>query len=189
VSVAEHKHAAPAASAVRIAAITVSDTRTEATDAGGRLLRELSAAAGFVVERAVIVPDDPAAVATEVQALVSGGAVQAILLTGGTGLARRDTTVEALAGRFDKTIEGFGELFRWLSFQEIGPAAMLSRACAGVIGGVVVFLLPGSPAAVRLALERLILPELAHVVSQLGGGAAPGASPPHHHGKQPHGQH
>jgi molybdopterin adenylyltransferase len=187
VSVAEHHHAAAAASAVRIVVITVSDTRTEATDEGGRLLRELCAAAGLTVDRSVIVPDDPAAVATEVQAAVAGGVVRAVLLTGGTGLARRDTTVEALVGRFDKTIEGFGELFRWLSFQEIGPAAMLSRACAGVIGGVVVFLLPGSPAAVRLAMERLILPELAHVVSQLGAGHGPGPSAPLHHGKQQHG--
>jgi len=150
-----------------VAVVTVSDTRTEATDEGGRLIRELATAAGFEVASQVILRDEPADVAAHVRRLaageVAGGLVQAILLTGGTGLARRDTTVEALAASFEKTLDGFGELFRMLSFQEMGAAAMLSRATAGTVGSAVVFLMPGSPAAVRLAMERLILPELAHI--------------------------
>ena len=171
-SVAEHKAHTPRRTTVRIAAITVSDTRTEATDEGGRLIGELATAAGFEVVSRVIVRDEPADVAARVKAVVSGGTADAVLLTGGTGISRRDTTVEALAALFDKTLDGFGELFRMLSFAEprVASAAMLSRATAGVVGGVAVFLMPGSPAAVRLAMERLILPELPHMVSQLAHG-------------------
>jgi molybdopterin adenylyltransferase len=179
-----------------VAVVTVSDSRSEATDEGGRLVRDLCAAAGFVVVSRVILRDEPTEVAAHVRTLALGplaevGPVDAVLLTGGTGLSRRDSTVEALAGAFDKTIDGFGELFRVLSFQEIGSAAMLSRATAGTIGRTAVFLMPGSPAGVRLALERLILPELAHLVSQLnrGGGSAPSAQAATHghHGSQRHG--
>jgi molybdenum cofactor biosynthesis protein B len=165
-----HRRKAPSAQEICVAVITVSDTRTEATDEGGRLVIELCRGAGVTVTGKTIVRDEPAEVAAHVKALVAAGGVNAILLTGGTGIARRDTTVEALAALFDKTLDGFGELFRMLSFAEIGAAAMLSRATAGVIAGVAVFLMPGSPAAVRLALGRLILPELGHVVAQLGGG-------------------
>jgi molybdopterin adenylyltransferase len=195
VSVAEHKHHAPPAAQVRVAVVTVSDSRTEATDEGGRLVGELCAAAGFAVVSRIILRDEPAEVAAHVRTLALGpsevGPVDAVLLTGGTGLSRRDSTVEALAGSFEKTIDGFGELFRLLSFQEIGSAAMLSRATAGTIGRSAVFLMPGSPAGVRLALERLILPELAHLVSQLnrGGAAAPGPHPApahEHHGSRQH---
>jgi molybdenum cofactor biosynthesis protein B len=168
----EHKHAEPSGAAIRVAILTVSDTRTEQTDVGGRLIRELCAGAGHTIVSAAIVRDEPAVVAAAVQALVQTGAepggVHAVLLTGGTGIARRDTTVEALAARFDKTLDGFGELFRMLSFAEVGSAAMLSRATAGIMAGVAVFLMPGSPAAVRLAMERLILPELGHILAQLG---------------------
>jgi molybdenum cofactor biosynthesis protein B len=174
VSVAEHKHHAPSPARVRVAVVTVSDTRTEATDEGGRIARDLAGGAGFEVVSKVILRDEPADVAAHVRALA--GRADAILLTGGTGLSSRDTTVEALAASFDKTIDGFGELFRMLSFQEVGPAAMLSRAIAGTMGRAAVFLMPGSPAAVRLALERLILPELPHLVSQL--------SREHSHGSQ-----
>jgi molybdenum cofactor biosynthesis protein B len=166
-SVAEHKRHAPSAEQIRVAVVTVSDTRTEATDEGGRVIRDLAGAAGFQVVSRVILRDEPAEVAAHVRRLAAGegdgGPVQVILLTGGTGLARRDTTVEALAASFDKTLDGFGELFRMLSFQEMGAAAMLSRATAGTVGSAAVFLMPGSPAAVRLAMERLILPELAHI--------------------------
>jgi molybdenum cofactor biosynthesis protein B len=170
-----------------VAVVTVSDSRTEETDEGGRLVRELSTAAGFTVVSKVILRDEPADVAAHVRALAqpSEGAepVQAILLTGGTGLSRRDTTVEALASSFDKTLDGFGELFRMLSYQELGAAAMLSRATAGTIGSTVVFLMPGSPAAVRLALEKLILPELAHIAGQLQRGSK---AHHHDHGSQAH---
>jgi molybdenum cofactor biosynthesis protein B len=169
--VGEHKHGAPSGAAIRIAVITVSDTRTADTDEGGRLVAELCLAAGHSVVSRTILRDEPAQVAAAVQAIADAGpgpdGADAVLLTGGTGIARRDTTVEALAARFDKTLDGFGELFRMLSFQDIGPAAMLSRATAGILGPLAVFLMPGSPAAVRLAMQRLILPELGHVLAQL----------------------
>ena len=124
VTASEHKHAAPSAAAIRIAILTVSDTRTDETDVGGRLIRDLCATAGHTIVSRAIVRDEPAEVAAAVQAIVDGSdapdAAQVVLLTGGTGIARRDTTVEALAGRFDKTLDGFGELFRMLSFAEIG---------------------------------------------------------------------
>lgn len=147
--------------------VTVSDTRTSKTDEGGRLVSDLCRAAGFTIIGEAILPDEPANVAEQVRKLVADGQVDAILLTGGTGISRRDTTVEAVSTLFHKTIDGYGELFRSLSYAAIGPAAMLSRAVAGTIGTVVVFVMPGSPAAVRLALEKLILPELGHVVAQL----------------------
>lgn len=166
-SVSEHKKESPPRAALRVAVLTVSDTRTEETDIGGRLVVELCTGAGFQLASKAIVRDEPAQVGEAVEALVAAETVDAVLLTGGTGISRRDTTVEALEGRFQKRLDGFGELFRMLSFAEVGAAAMLSRATAGVIGGVAVFLMPGSPAAVRLALEKLILPELGHVVAQL----------------------
>jgi molybdopterin adenylyltransferase len=172
VSAEEHKQKAPSPGDVRVAIITVSDTRTEETDVGGRLIRELCHEAGLTVTSSVIVRDEPSEVAAQVRALADSERVDAILLTGGTGISRRDTTVEALAGLFEKTLDGFGELFRMLSFQEIGAAAMLSRATAGVVGGAVVFLMPGSPKAVVLAMSRLILPELGHMVAQLGPGTS-----------------
>jgi len=187
VSVAEHKHHAAAAGPVRVSVVTVSDTRTEKTDEGGRLVRELCAAAGVEVVSDAIVPDEPTAVANRVAALAASGAVDAVLLTGGTGISRRDTTVEAVSALFDKTLDGYGELFRFLSYAEIGAAAMLSRATAGTIGEVAVFTMPGSPAGVRLALSKLILPELGHVVSQL---RKHGGSQGHaHHHEHPHGKH
>lgn len=193
----QHKQQAPALGQIRVAVVTVSDTRTPETDVGGRLIRELTQEAGAVVESAAIVRDEPAEVASHVQALVDAGTVNAVLVTGGTGISQRDTTVEALAARFDKTLDGFGELFRMLSFQEVGSAAMLSRATAGVVDGVLVFVMPGSPKAVALAMSRLILPELGHMVAQLGQGvgqAAPasGEPPPlaeRHHDKHPHRHH
>jgi molybdenum cofactor biosynthesis protein B len=178
VSVAEHKRHAPAARAVRVAVITVSDTRSEKTDEGGRLVRELCQGAGFSVVSEGLLRDEPADVTERVRALCAAGGVDAILLTGGTGLSRRDTTVEAVAALFDKTIDGYGELFRALSFAEIGAAAMLSRATAGTIGQVALFTMPGSPGGVRLALEKLILPELGHVVGEL-----------HRHGPHDHDRH
>lgn len=169
-SVREHKaHARPAAD-VRLAIVTVSDTRTSETDVGGNLTAELCRAAGYSVVSQTIVRDEPDQVTSRVKAWAAAGEVDAVLLTGGTGLSRRDTTVEAVSRLFEKTLPGYGELFRALSFAEVGAAAMLSRANAGTVGRAVVFTMPGSPAGVRLALEKLILPELAHVVSQLQGG-------------------
>jgi molybdenum cofactor biosynthesis protein B len=165
-SVASHRSQAPAR--VACAVLTISDTRTTETDTGGRAIADLLASAGHPVVERRLVRDEPAQVAETVRTWMARGDVQAIITTGGTGLSTRDSTYEALAGLFVKRIDGFGELFRSLSFQEIGSAAMLSRAAAGIAGGCVIFLLPGSEPAVRLGMEKLILPELGHVVGQLG---------------------
>jgi molybdenum cofactor biosynthesis protein B len=157
------EHHAQADRSVACGVVTVSDTRTPADDRSGDLIAELLAAAGHSVADRSIVPDEPEAVAAVVRALVERSEVAAILLTGGTGVAPRDQTPEAIAALFTKELPGFGELFRMLSYQEIGSAAMLSRACAGMIDHTALFLMPGSTAAVRLALERLILPELGHL--------------------------
>jgi molybdenum cofactor biosynthesis protein B len=160
------EHRAHAPRTVRVFVLTVSDTRTEATDTSGQAARELCAAAGHEVAGYRILRDEPSEVRALVADLCARGAADAILVNGGTGLSRRDSTYEALVGLLDKRLDGFGELFRALSFPAIGPAAMLSRATAGVCGGVVVFATPGATAAVRLALEKLILPELGHVVAE-----------------------
>ena len=151
--------------------LTVSDTRTLDTDTSGARICELLAADGHTVAARAILPDDPEPVRAHVRRLVVEG-VEAVIITGGTGLAPRDNTYEVVDGLLDKRIDGFGELFRALSFAEIGTAAMLSRATAGIVGRTVVFALPGSPAACRLALSRLILPELPHLVAQLKKGPA-----------------
>jgi molybdenum cofactor biosynthesis protein B len=164
-SAGEHKAQAPASIACFV--ITVSDTRTEDTDTSGRAIRDLLAAAGHTIVGHVIVRDEPGDVASLVRGRMSDPATQAIITTGGTGISSRDTTYEAVHALLDKQLDGFGELFRMLSFHEIGPAAMMSRATAGSIGRTAVFVLPGSLAAVRLAMEKLIVPELAHVVQQL----------------------
>ena len=165
-SVAEHKAQAPRA--VRCVVCTVSDSKTPDTDTSGRLLRELLAGAGHEVVGYQIVRDEPSQVHGVIHTACTNPAVQAVLFTGGTGITSRDQTFEAIDALLDKRLPGFGELFRMLSYQEIGSAAMLSRAQAGVRAGRLVFSLPGSPAACRLALERLILPELGHLVRELG---------------------
>lgn len=158
----EHRHAATAN--LRCAVLTISDTRTEGDDVGGRLLREQLEAAGHTVVEHHIVRDEPSQVRAYVEQLATAGRAQALITTGGTGITTRDTTFEALDGLLEKRLTGFGELFRMLSFQEIGAAAMLSRALAGTFKGLVIAALPGSPAAVRLALDKLLLPELPHMV-------------------------
>jgi len=180
VSASHHRHAGPQAADIRVAVITVSDTRTLQTDESGSLAEALAAKAGFHVTRRELVRDEPAEIAARVRALVGDGEVDAILLTGGTGVAGRDATVEALAPLFERRLEGFGELFRMLSFAEVGAAAMLSRAAGGTMGRVAVFAMPGSPAAVQLALGKLILPELRHLVGQLRPAQATPAPGEHH---------
>jgi molybdopterin adenylyltransferase len=164
VSEAEHKARAPRT--VRCFILTVSDTRTEATDASGRAIADLIAAAGHEVAGRTIVRDEPDAVRRTVERQLATGDAQVIITTGGTGITSRDSTYEAIAGMLNKRLDGFGELFRMLSFEQIGSAAMMSRACAGLAAGRIVIALPGSEAAVRLALERLIIPELGHLVEQ-----------------------
>jgi molybdenum cofactor biosynthesis protein B len=170
---AHHRSLAPSATAIRVGIVTASDSRTPATNEGGRVLRGTLEQAGFIVTSDQLVTEEPDRLAETVAALARGGAVDAVVVTGGTGLAPRDRTPDVVGALFERRLPGFGELFRLLSFQEIGAAAMLSRADAGTIGPVLVFLLPGSPAAVELAVRKLIAPELAHAVSQLrraGGG-------------------
>jgi len=165
-SVAEH-HRSYSPASVACFVLTVSDSRTLQTDTSGRAIATLLEAAGHRVTGRQIARDEPADVAGIVRGVLAAGDTQVVITTGGTGIARRDSTYEALVTLFDKELDGFGELFRRLSFDAIGPAAMLSRATAGVISGRAVFLLPGSEHAVRLAMERLILPELGHIVGQL----------------------
>jgi molybdenum cofactor biosynthesis protein B len=151
---------------LRAAIVTSSDSRTRATDASGDVLAQrLAEAAVSVVDRR-IVRDEIMALAHAIRAGIDAGA-DVVLVTGGTGVAPRDVTPEALAFLGARMLPGFGELFRALSFQEIGTAAMLSRATAGAVGSALVFALPGSPQACELALTKLILPELPHLVAQL----------------------
>lgn len=159
---AEHRLHAPRK--VRCAVFTISDTRTPENDAGGDLLCGKLTDAGHAVVTRAIHHDEPALVRAAVEAALASGAVDAVLTTGGTGLGPRDSTYEALEGLLEKTLPGFGELFRFLSYADIGAAAMLSRATAGVSKGCVVILLPGSPDAVRLAMDKLVVPELGHMV-------------------------
>jgi len=181
VSASHHRQAGPVAADIRVAVITVSDTRTLQTDESGSLADALTTKAGYHVTRRDLVRDEPAEIAARVRALVDDRSVDAVLLTGGTGVAGRDATVEALAPLLERRLEGFGELFRTLSFAEVGAAAMLSRALGGTIGPVAVFAMPGSPAAVQLALGKLILPELRHLVGLLKPAAAPAARAPERH--------
>ena len=160
----EHKAAAPAR--VGCYVITVSDTRTEDTDTGGRAIIDLLTAAGHDVAGRAIVKDDADLLRDCIGRQLANPAVQAIITTGGTGITSRDCTYEAVTALLSKKIDGFGEIFRALSYQEIGAAAMMSRAVAGTIAGRVVVSLPGSEAAVRLALTKLLLPELGHLVRE-----------------------
>ena len=163
-----HHHRASAPRSLGCAVITVSDTRSLADDTGGALLSALLAGGGHRVTSREIVKDDVAAIRDAVGRALADPDCAAVLLTGGTGIAPRDVTPEALEPLLERVLPGFGELFRQLSFAEIGAAAMLSRALAGLARGKLVFALPGSRAALRLALERLILPELGHGVSEAG---------------------
>ena len=163
-----HKSLAPSAAALRVALVTASDSRTPDTNEGGRVLRRLIEEAGFAVASEDLLVEEPAALREAVARRARES--DAVIVTGGTGIGPRDRTPDAVGPLFDRRMPGFGELFRTLSFQEIGPAAMLSRADAGVVGGALVFLLPGSPAAVELAVRRLIAPELNHAVGQLRRG-------------------
>ncbi len=164
-SVEEHRSQAP--DHVRCAVITVSDTRTEETDRSGQLIKQRLSESGHEIVHYRIVKDEPDQIDDILTDLVDRGDCDAVIFNGGTGIARRDTTFDTVSRRLEKQLDGFGEIFRMLSFDEIGAAAMLSRATAGVIGDTVVFLTPGSSNAVGLAMEKLILPEIAHVVFEM----------------------
>lgn len=148
---------------IRCGIITVSDTRTRENDTSGATIHTALSQAGHDVVRYEVVRDEPDQIAALVRAMAAQGC-KLIITNGGTGIARRDSTFEAIDGLLEKRLPGFGELFRMLSYADIGPGAMLSRATAGVYGGSLIFTLPGSTGAVRLALEKLIMPELAHLV-------------------------
>lgn len=163
-SAAEHRATSP--TALRCAVITVSDTRTLETDTGGQTVVDLLSSAGHEVAAREIVRDEPAQMRPLLVALCQRSDVDAVLLTGGTGIASRDQTCETVSKLLTKLIPGYGELLRQLSYQEIGPAAMLSRAVGGLVDRTVVLTMPGSPAGVRLAMEKLILPELGHLVRE-----------------------
>jgi len=165
-SSAAHQHRRDAVKQVAAVVLTVSDTRTLETDTGGKLLAELLTGAGHWVVSRAIAPDDPAAIEKATREALAREDVQAVLLTGGTGVAPRDVTPETVEPLLERVVPGFGELFRMLSYEDIGSAALLSRALAGIAGGKVVFVLPGSRGAVRLALEKLVLPELGHLAAE-----------------------
>lgn len=160
-------HRADAPVAIRCFVLTISDSRTAADDKSGDAIAALLGSAGHAVSGRKSVKDDPRAIRDAVSFAAKSGAHDAVITTGGTGLSPRDGTYETLSALFDRTIDGFGELFRMLSYQEVGAAAMLSRATAGTIGRTAIFALPGSENAVTLAMEKLILPELGHVVREL----------------------
>lgn len=161
-----HAHRRAAPERVPTAVVTVSDTRTLETDTGGASVAGLLEEAGHPVVSRDIVPDEPGAIAGAVRAVLARRDVGALILTGGTGVAPRDVTPDSVEPLLDRVVPGFGEIFRALSFEEIGSAALLSRALAGIASGRVVFVIPGSRGAVRLAMERLILPELGHLAAE-----------------------
>jgi molybdopterin adenylyltransferase len=160
-------HPDPTFNAVSCAVITVSDTRSPETDRSGGVIQQQLAAAGHSLVIYKIIKDEPEQIQTLLMEWVNRPDLDVVLLNGGTGIAPRDTTYDAIERLLDKVLPGFGELFRWLSYQEIGSRAIASRAIAGICQGKLIFSLPGSTHAVQLALEKLILPELIHLVGQL----------------------
>jgi molybdenum cofactor biosynthesis protein B len=164
VSAEQHRSVSPAV--LGFAVLTVSDSRGPEDDTSGRVIRDLLAEAGHRTVDSALVRDDVASIRAAVRRLLSLSAVDVLVATGGTGFSPRDLTVEAVVPLLERPVEGFGELFRMLSYEQVGAAAMLSRAAAGLIGSQAVFLLPGSPKAAALAMERLILPEAAHLLGQ-----------------------
>jgi molybdenum cofactor biosynthesis protein B len=159
-----HKSEAPAS--IHCAVVTVSDTRTVETDTGGREVVETLEGAGHRVVVRTIVPDEPAQMQPLLEQFRDDPGIDAILMTGGTGISSRDQTFETVNGLITKPLPGYGELFRSLSFAEIGPAAMLSRATGGLSGRTLLLTMPGSRAAVQLAMQKIILPELSHLVRE-----------------------
>jgi molybdenum cofactor biosynthesis protein B len=163
-STAEHRAQSPIN--LNCAVLTISDTRTLETDTGGQTILGLLDSQGHRVVVREILKDEPEPIRQLLLALRERDDIDAILMTGGTGLGSRDQTFEAVSALLDKPLAGYGELFRMLSYQEIGAAAMLSRATGGLLGGKVLLTMPGSPAGVLLAMEKLILPELGHLVRE-----------------------
>ena len=162
-----HKHKESAPETVRVAILTISDTRTPETDTGGDVAEELLQGAGQEVVERRIVRDEVSGIRNNLIDLLARSDVDAVVATGGTGISARDTTYEVVERMVEKRLDGFGEIFRMLSYEEIGPAAIMSRALAGSVGSKFVASLPGSRNAVRLAVEKLLVPELSHIVFEL----------------------
>jgi molybdenum cofactor biosynthesis protein B len=165
---AQQPHPDAAQMTVNCAVVTVSDTRSPETDRSGQLIKQLLLDAGHLVNVYTILKDEPAQIQAYLEALAEQSDIDAVIFNGGTGIAPRDTTYDALESLLEKTLPGFGEIFRFLSYQEIGSRAIASRAVAGVYKTKLVFSIPGSSGAVKLAVQQLILPELIHLVTQLG---------------------
>jgi molybdopterin adenylyltransferase len=161
----EHRAKAPVV--VGCAILTVSDTRTEETDASGALIREYLTLNGHEIRDYSIVKDEPEQIRATIDKWSSDPAIECVLSNGGTGIAKRDTTYDVISELIEKKLDGFGEIFRQLSFQEIGAAAILSRAVAGTYNGTLIIAMPGSSNAVRLAMEKLIATELGHLIYEL----------------------
>jgi len=147
--------------------VTVSDTRTEETDKSGQLIRRMLEAEGHTIQAYHITKDEPDQIRPLVEGLLARDDLGALIINGGTGVARRDVTFDVVSAMVEKPLPGFGELFRFFSYEEIGSAAMMSRAMAGTVGDKVLFSMPGSSGAVRLAMEKLVLPEIGHIVYEL----------------------
>jgi molybdopterin adenylyltransferase len=162
-----HKHKESAPETVRVAILTISDTRTPETDTGGDVAEELLEGAGQDVVERRIVRDEVSGIRNNLIDLLARSDVDAVVTTGGTGISARDTTYEVVERMVEKRLDGFGEIFRMLSYEEIGSATIMSRALAGSVGSKFVASLPGSRNAVRLAVEKLLVPELSHVVFEL----------------------
>ncbi len=162
-----HKHRESAPERVRVAVLTISDTRTPETDTGGETVEALMRDAGHDIVGRDIVRDEASAIRTKLVELLARPDVDAVVTTGGTGISARDTTYEVVDRMLEKRLDGFGEIFRVLSYEEIGAAAILSRALAGAVGPKFIACLPGSRNAVRLAVEKLLAPEISHVVFEL----------------------
>ena len=160
------EHRADSPKTTRCFVLTVSDTRTPETDRGGDAIVELLGTEGHVVAGRMVVPDDPDRVRETLRTAIDDPDIDVAISTGGTGITQRDGTYEVITALLDKRLDGFGELFRALSYEEIGAAAMMSRACGGLAGRTILLSLPGSPNAVRLAMSKLILPELGHLVRE-----------------------
>lgn len=160
------EHVAQGPKLARCAVITVSDTRTFENDTGGQAVIDHLQAAGHVIAHREIISDEPAQMRPLLETLGQRDDVDVILLTGGTGLSSRDQTYETVTSMLSKPLPGYGELFRMLSYQEIGPAAMLSRAVGGLLGRKALLTMPGSPAAVRLAMEKIIVPQIPHLLRE-----------------------
>lgn len=163
----EQHQAAAQRIAAKCAIVTLSDTRTESTDKSGSLIRDLLQADGHQIARYAIIPDDPDRLSALLDELLADAAIDVILTNGGTGISRRDQTISIIEQKLTTVLPGFGELFRMLSYQQIESGAMLSRALGGVAGNKLLFSMPGSTKAVELAMTKLILPEMRHLLMEL----------------------